>query len=250
MDMTTTQLIDSLILPPGGPLLLAFLGLILWKLRFGRRIFVIALVLLWALSLPITEKLLLAGLETYPALDEQTLEPIEADAIVLLGARRYLDAPEYGGDTAGPQMLMRVRYAARLAKRLDLPVIPTGGVTNNRGKAEARIYADILRNEYGLQVEHIEPHSLNTWENARYTAQLMKKLNLKKSLLVTDAAHMPRAMYAFEGNGLQPIAAPTAFRNVPDQPLTWQHLLPNGKTMANVAYALHEYLGLLLYSLK
>lgn len=248
--MNTTQLIDSLILPPGGPLLLAFLGLILWKLRFGRRIFVLALILLWTLSLPITEKLLLSGLETYPALDEQSLNALEADAIVLLGARRYLEAPEYGGDTAGPQMMMRVRYAARLAKKLGIPVIPSGGVTQNIGKAEAFIYADILRNEYGIAVEQTEPRSIDTWENARYTAQLMKKSGLKTILLVTDAAHMSRAMYAFEHNGVNPIAAPTGFRSLYPRPLSWLHLLPNPQAMLNSAYALHEYLGLVWYSMK
>ncbi|MEN8177097.1 MAG: YdcF family protein [Pseudomonadota bacterium] len=250
MEVSTTQLIDSLLLPPGGPILLAFIGLVFWRLGLGRRLFVFALVLLWISSLPATEKLLFAGLETYPALDEQTLNNLEADAIVLLGARRYLNAPEYAGDTAGPPMLVRLRYAARLARRLDLPVIPSGGITGNIGQAEAQIYAKILRDEYGVRVEHIEPRSHNTWENARYTAQLMKKLGLEKIILVTDAAHMPRAIYSFEVNGIDPIPAPTWFLSLSEQKLAFSHFLPNGAAMANIAYALHEYLGTLKYRLQ
>ncbi len=63
----------------------------------------------------------------------------------------------------------------------------------------------------GCRSKTRRPRSQNTWENARYTAQLMKKLGLQKIFLVTDAAHMPRAIYAFDHNGVQPIAAPTGF---------------------------------------
>ncbi len=250
MEGSVTQLINTLLLPPGGPILLAFTGLILWKLGFGRSLFVTGLLLLWLLSLPVTGKLLLSGLETYPALDEKTLNEFEAEAIVLLGASRYLAAPEYAGDTAGPEMLVRLRYAARLARLLELPVIPSGGITRGVGTAEARIYAEILRNEQGVKVDHLEPRSRNTWENARYTAQLMKQLGIQKIILVTHAAHMPRAIYAFQRNGIQPIPAPTGFLSIPPEQHSWFHYLPNPQAMANSAYALHEYLGLVWYRLK
>ncbi len=250
MDITITQLIDSLLLPPGGLILLAFIGLILWQLGFGRRLFVLAVLLLWLSSLPVTEKLLFAGLETYPALDSASLENLQADAIVLLGAGRYRDAPEYAGDTAGPRMLMRLRYAAKLANRLDLPIIPSGGGISDSGSAEAKIYREILRKEFGVRVEHIEHRSKNTWENARYSAQLMKKLGIEKIILVTDAGHMPRAIYAFEVNGIQPIAAPTWFLSRAGQKLRPSFFIPDPEVMTHVAYALHEYLGLLWYRWK
>jgi uncharacterized SAM-binding protein YcdF (DUF218 family) len=201
--------------------------------------------------MPITEALLMAGLEKYPALTEIELNTHEADAIVLLGTQRYLNAPEYGEDSAGPSMLMRLRYAAWLARQTGLPVIPSGGFSGNRGnESEARIYADILRAEYNIKVEHLETRSQNTWENARYTAQLMKKLGLHKIFLVTDAAHMPRAVYAFEHNGSQIIPAPTGFVSSSRQGYSWLDFMPDSQAMYRTAHALHEYLGLFWYSLK
>jgi uncharacterized SAM-binding protein YcdF (DUF218 family) len=251
MDASITHIIDALVLPPGGPLLLGLFGLLFWQLGFARKLVLSALLLLWLFSMPVTENLLMASLETYPALSEADIKDKGADAIVVLGSQRYLNAPEYGKDSPGSTMLMRVRYTAWLAKKTGLPVIPSGGMPGNTGnEAEARIYADILRDEFGIQVEDTEPRSQNTWENARYTAQLMKKLGLKKIFLVTDAAHMPRAIYAFEHNGIQPIPAPTGFVHDPRRRYSWLSFMPNSQAMQNNAYALHEYLGLLWYSLK
>jgi uncharacterized SAM-binding protein YcdF (DUF218 family) len=251
MEITTTQLIDGLLLPPGGPLLLGMMGLLLMRLSIGRKLAGLSILLLWLFSMPITGDLLLAGLEKYPPLTEIEINTHQADVIVLLGTRRYLNAPEYGKDSAGPNMLMRLRYAAWLAKKTGLPVIPSGGFTGNTGEeSEARIYAEILRDEFGIPVEHTETRSQNTWENARYTAQLMKKLGLRQAMLVTDAAHMPRAAYAFEHNGIQISAAPTGFVYDPEQRYSWLKFMPHSRAMQNSAYALHEYLGLFWYSLK
>ena len=251
MEITTTQLIDTLLLPPGGPLILGILGLLLLRFGLGRKLVTLSILLLWAFSMPVTVDLLMAGLEKYPPLTEIELNTHDADAIVLLGAGRYLDAPEYSQDSAGPHMLMRLRYAAWLANKTKLPIIPSGGFTNNQGDAsEARIYADILRDEFNLPVEHLETRSQSTWENARYTAQLMKKLGLQKVFLVTDAAHMPRAVQAFEHNGIEVIAAPTGFVYNPQQHYTWLQFMPGSLAMRNSAIALHEYLGAFWYSLK
>jgi uncharacterized SAM-binding protein YcdF (DUF218 family) len=249
MDVTTTRIIESLTLPPGGLLLLAFIGLILWKIGLGRRLFVLALLLLWLFSLPITAGLLMAGLERYPALEKQGLAAQEAQAIVVLGGGRYLDAPEYEGDTLNQRGFYRLRYAAKLAKATGLPVIPSGG-TIQRGKAEAVIAAKILREEFGVEVEHLEQRSQTTWENARYTAQLMKKEGINKILLVTEAFHMPRAMHSFKRNGIDPIPAPTHFKYVPYEHYALSDILPAAKALAYSADALHEYLGLTWYRMK
>lgn len=250
MDIVTTRVIEFLLLPPGGPIVLGFAGLLLWHTGFGRKLVVFALLLILIFSLPVTAKLLMAGLEQYPALTEAQIKSTDAEAIVVLGARRYLNAPEYGKDSVSRDALFRLRYAAWLAKRTGLPVIPSGGIPLIVGESEARISGAVLRDEFGVRVEHIEQHSRNTWENARYTAQLIKKLGLGKIILVTDAGHMPRAMFAFELNGIAPVPAPTGFVNTDDQERTWLEALPSADALVMSHYALHEYLGLLWYRLK
>ena len=250
MDTIDTRIVESLLLPPGGPVLLGFVGLLLWRLGFGRKLFVFALLLLWLLSLPVTANLLLAGLERYPALSEAQIRTTDAESIVVLGSGRYLDAPEYAEDSVSRNALFRLRYAAWLARRTGLPVIPSGGAPRTSGESEARINGNVLRDEFGVSVEHIEQRSRTTWENARYTAQLMKTLGMQKIILVTDASHMPRAMYAFEHNGVDPLPAPTGFVNTADQEYSWLDILPSAKAMLDCYYALHEYLGLAWYRLK
>jgi uncharacterized SAM-binding protein YcdF (DUF218 family) len=125
--------------------------------------------------------------------------------------------------------------------------VPSGGTSERAHESEARIYAKILQEEFAVRVEQIESRSRSTWENARYTAQILKNEGIDNVILVTDAAHMPRAVYAFEKNGIKPIPAPTWFVSQPDQPWVVTQLLPGAYAMYNVTYALHEYLGLLRY---
>ncbi|MBL3526691.1 MAG: YdcF family protein [gamma proteobacterium endosymbiont of Lamellibrachia anaximandri] len=250
MDVVTTKAIEHLLLPPGGPILLGFIGLLFWRLGWGRKLFVLALLLQWILSLPVTASLLTAGLEHYPALTDKAITNSGAEAIVVLGGGRYLDAPEYGGDTANQRVLFRLRYAARLAHKTGLPVIPSGGNAVYSGTAEARISAEILRDEFGVTVEHIEPRSHTTWENARFTAQLLKKLGIKRILLVTTASHMPRSMDAFARNGIDAVAAPTGFVYKPGGKTSWLNGLPNGRAVRQTEMAMHEYVGMIWYRFK
>ncbi|MCU7828947.1 MAG: YdcF family protein [Candidatus Thiodiazotropha sp. (ex Myrtea sp. 'scaly one' KF741663)] len=251
MDVTTTRLIESLLLPPGGLILLALLGLLLWRLKTGRRMLGFSLVLLWLLSLPAISDLLFLGLERHPPITTEQIKTEQPQAIVVLGAGRDLDAPEYAGDTVSQRMLSRLRYAARLARQTGLPVIPSGGNPGAIGTPEAKIARDILQNEYGVVVGEIETRSNTTWENARYTAQLMKQQGIERIILVTDACHMKRALYAFARNGIHPLPAPTNFLSVVSETITpIARYLPSGNAIKETTYAIHEYLGLLWYLQK
>ncbi len=251
MDVSTSRVIEALLLPPGGLTLLAFVGLLFWRTRFGRWMLAWAVLLQWLLSLPVTADLLYLGLERSPPLSQSAIDAEQPEAIVVLGGGRDLNAPEYAGDTVSQRTLSRLRYAARIAKQTGLPVIPSGGNPGVVGVAEARLSRDILVNEYNVTVDEIEPQSNTTWENARYTAQLMKRLGIRKIILVTDAAHMSRALYAFERNGIEPLPAPTNFQSIVSQEISpIERYLPSGLAVRDINYAVHEYLGLLVYRLK
>lgn len=243
----TTQLIDTFVLPPGGFLLLALLGLLAIRARLGQQLLALAVLLLWLFSMPVTERLLRTNLEQYPALTQTEIEKATADAIVVLGADRYYDAPEYAEDSAGQNTLFRLRYAAWLAKHSGLPVIPSGGLPRLDGLSEAQIMQKVLQSDYGLQIDDIEQRSRSTWENARYTAQVLQKTGMKRIILVTHASHMPRAVYAFERNGIGVLPAPTGFwSRIPERP-AWLDYMPSAQALNQVHAALHEYLGLAWY---
>jgi uncharacterized SAM-binding protein YcdF (DUF218 family) len=251
MDSIDTQLIGSLVLPPSGPLLLGLVGLLLWWSSFGRKLVVFALLLQLTLSLPITAEYLFNHLQPYPPLNRQQLIESQAKAVVVLGAGRYREAPEYASDTASQRHLSRLRYAARVARQTGLPIIPSGGRPDGQGIAEAVIAEQVLKQDFGISVQYLEKRSSNTWENARYLARLLDSLGIAKIILVTDAAHMPRALYAFQRHGVDAIAAPTNFEyhQSADRPLL-EKLIPSAAAAMNISFGLHELLGRFWYSLK
>ena len=251
MDVTTTRLIESLILPPGGLLFLGILGLLFWRHGLGRRLLGLSLLLLLLLSLPVTSVLLYSVLETEPVITPEQITQGQPQAIVVLGGGRDLDAPEYAGDTISPRTLGRLRYAAKLARETGLPIIPSGGNPGAIGVAEAVLARDLLTSEFGVSVMTIERRSSTTWENARYTAQLMKQLQIERIILVTDASHMQRSLYAFERNGITPLPAPTNFLSVSRRTISpGLRYLPSARALKESSDALHEMMGTLWYRLN
>jgi uncharacterized SAM-binding protein YcdF (DUF218 family) len=96
----------------------------------------------------------------------------------------------------------------------------------------------------------IEDKSVNTWENAVFSAAALKAAGLApKAILVTSAFHMPRAVMSFRKNGIEVVPAPTdylASRASKD----WMSWIPSAEGCGKISMALHEYLGWLWYSLK
>ncbi|WP_169255067.1 YdcF family protein [Aromatoleum toluvorans] len=234
--------------PPVAPLLLIAAGLVLAAQR--RRV---GFALAWAgvaatllLSTPMSVGWLLAGLETAPVVDVAGLH--QAQAIVVLGAGKRRNAPEYGGETVNRLALERLRYAARLARTTGLPVLVSGGAPTGN-VPEAMLMQASLEEDFRVPVRWVEKASLDTQQNAQFSAVLLGAAGVHRIVLVTHAAHMPRAQAAFEDSGLQVIPAPTAWlggTGAGDQALGE---LP-GPTSAYAGwYAVHEWLGLLAYRL-
>ena len=48
----------------------------------------------------------------------------------------------------------------------------------------------------------LEPRSRNTWENAEESARLLRRRGLRRVVLVSDRAHLPRAALLFRLAGL------------------------------------------------
>src|SRR6266478_1576272 len=106
MFITLKLLLHTLLLPPGGPLLVAAAGA--WLLRSrtsagaaraGWLLLVAGLASLWLLATPLVADVLARAAEREPALD-LTRAP-QAQAIVILGGGdERIAAPEYGGEAA------------------------------------------------------------------------------------------------------------------------------------------------------
>lgn len=244
-------LLEQLLGPPGGPLLLLVVGLWLWRLRprAGKWLAFSGVGLLYLGSLPIIEFALTSMLETTPALTAAELAAPRAQAIVILGASRREHAPEFTADSLNAAGLERVRYGVWLARRTGLPILVSGGLARgDEHPPEAELMRATIEQEYGIKVRWLEPDSRTTYENAQYSSALLQKEGIESIYVVTHALHMPRAMWSFHQFGLQAIPAPTAFAG--DHIISLRSFLPNAHAMANIARVFHELVGLVWYRLR
>jgi len=248
MSLELRHIIENLLLPPGSLILLGLLGLILIKRRLGKIFVSLSLLGFYLLSTSFISGQLMSGLEIYPALSIKEAKALNAQAIVVLGGGRYLDAPEYGSDTVSFLNLERLRYAAWLSRRTGLPIIPSGGVVIAKGTPEAQLARDILINEFNVKVAAIEDASRTTRENANLTKLLLDKLGFSKILLVTHAWHMPRAIYVMTKAGVNAHPAPTSFQ-YKESEAQIQDWLPNTGAFLSSSWAIHEYVGKLWYQI-
>jgi len=206
----------------------------------GRVVLFIAWSLLLAMSLPALSGLLMQAVETYPPLPPAMLDDTRAEAIVVLGAGVYSDAPEYGGHTVDLNSMKRSRYAAWLHRRTRLPIYVSGGVGPRAPGPPMRRF---LEQELGVPVAAVEEQSGNTRENAELTAPLLAKAGIGRVLLVTDAWHMPRAPTYF-------LSGAHRLRNGAEEADDWRDWLPQMAAFTASFYAIHELLGGAYYQLR
>jgi uncharacterized SAM-binding protein YcdF (DUF218 family) len=103
-----------------------------------------------------------------------------------------------------------------------------------------------MQTALALGVEENKIHLLGTPENTRMEAfEYTRKFGTDKTLvLVTDAIHMPRAMFLFEKAGQSPIPAPTNHIVKSDRKNGINEWGPSSANIAMMEYAMHEMLGL------
>lgn len=252
MELFFVKALAALVLPPGVNIVLGIIGLALWRRArvVSAVLLAIAIVTLGLLSVPRVADLLYASVESFAPRPPGAAVAEGVGAIVVLAGGRMANAPEYGGETVSGYSLERLRYGARLSRETGLPLLLSGGRVYDEPASEASLMRDVLVDELGVPVRWLEETSRNTAENARYSAEILATENIAAIILVTHAAHMPRSVQAFESQGVQVYAAPTAYRsgNRPGAGLTdW---LPSADALERSRAALHERLGSVWYNIR
>jgi uncharacterized SAM-binding protein YcdF (DUF218 family) len=253
MDLLlVTKVIATLLLPPGGIILLMLAGFALSRrqTRIALLLFGVATLALYVLSAGPLVSWLTTPLERTAVLSPSDPRLADRQAIVVLAGGRRSHAPEYGGETVSALSLERLRYGARLQRMLNLPLAVTGGVVLTGGAAEAELMARVLREEFGRQVRWVETRSRSTHENAAFTRELLGADDVLRIILVSHAIHLPRAAREFSRQGFDVLLAPTAFLTGESVELTFRHWLPSSGALSVSWYALHELLGRLWYWIR
>lgn len=234
-----------LALPPMGFVMAMAIGLLMrhrWGC-FGRRVTWLALIGLILFGMPIvTHSMLLTletGLPTTPPADHPP------QAIIILGGDVVRAAQDTLGVRPGSLTLDRLRAGAALHRRTGLPILVTGGTTQPRTAPVGVVMAESLRDDFHAPARWVEPRSDDTWENARFSAEILKAEGITSVYVVTHAWHMRRAMLAFQGIGLTVTAAPAAL----DDPLSpnWADFVPRASSWQNGYFAMHEWIGYAWY---
>ncbi|QFI38214.1 YdcF family protein [Moritella marina ATCC 15381] len=241
-------------------LLISLLIVILLLLRFfnfnrAKSVVLYSTVLLTLLiSTGVIPKYLLDKLQQ----DYATKAPIQwqdNNAIILLGAglEKVEDTVnnKHNVDSIEPPFhaFGRIHEAAKLYNECigtaqECKIIVSGGDTHKLGTTEAAVYKKRLV-QIGIDATDIitESNSLNTWQNAQFTSEILNKGNFDNSVLVSSGLHIKRSQLYFEHFGVRatPIRADYMSAQV-----SW---LPLGYNFALTDFALHEWIGFWRYDI-
>jgi len=238
-----SKLFTYLVLPPG--IFILFLLLASFYAKKLKFIFLLSSFSLYALSNMFVADILLMPLETpyNVTLDKSR----KADAIVVLG----------GGSIVGSANLplsndayKRAIWALMIAKQTNLPLYFSGAGLYKK-YTEADAFTDSVNEiKNNLHVKnislHVENKSLDTYQNAKFSKQLLKKQGIENPtiFLVTSAYHMKRSIKLYKHFGFNVIPAATDFKisNIPKN--NWDYF-PNIGAFMKSYIALHEYVGLM-----
>jgi len=237
-----TVIAYMVLIPPTALLLPLALGIALrWRWLAW-----VALAGLVVLALPITAPLLNGLLaDTNP-----TRAGLRPQAIVILSAERR-DGPPGGvleGEDIGPFTTERVRAGVILAKRTGLPVLATGGMLKPGTPPIAATMARIMADEFRVAPRWVEGKSLDTWQNAQFSAEILRADGIDTVYLVTTSWHMARSRLAFERAGLVVVPMPARAMEAP----TWAawEFVPAAGAWQRSYYALHEVIGYWWYQVR
>lgn len=193
---------------------------------------------------------LLRSLENrYPVPSAQSI-PAHAGVIVLGGATGHPDIYQAHGQVPLGDAAERMTVPVGLMHQYpNWELVFSGGEGRllTTGVSEAEL-AKVFYEEQGLDMARVklESGSRTTRENARLVAALLGERCKQPWLLVTSAWHMPRAMAEFESVGCNVTAYSVDFRTGASTSLTEYSL---AHSLLRWQTALHEWLGLLVYSL-
>lgn len=216
--------------------------------RAGWTLVVGSLVLLAVVGFsPVGNALMLSLEQRFPPWDESRGPP---DGIVVLGGAISPEVSATRGAPALNEAAERLTVLADLARRYpQARIIFSGGTAAVifRGGTEAE-FAVPLMQSFGIARERItaEDRSRNTIENAVFSKDLAQHKPGERWLLVTSAAHMPRAIGVFRRVGFEVEPYPVDWRTGGSgdvvRPFT---TLSEG--LARTDAAMREWVGLIVY---
>ena len=238
----------SWLLPPGIFIVALFaLAWYAWKRRGERRIAALLFALTFVFYLLCTS---VVAERTLGWLEQAYLPPAEpaGDVIIMLGGGAMPDSPDVGGVGAlCASPANRLLTAVRLQRKLGVPILLSGGQVYEDTGAEAKIARRILI-DLGVPESKIlvETRSINTTQNARYSAEILRAQGLTQPILVTSAFHMKRAVLNFKKQGIDVVPYPADYQVTHHPVFHYTKLRPQTEALLDNVTVLQETLRTLV----
>lgn len=246
-------LISNLILPLPIFWILIVLTLILYKKRkkTSQITFRIALLWLFIISTPFIPDMLIKNLETQhsPVSNEILNNLKDSVNILVLGGSHIDDEILPANSQLSESSLARLVEGIRIHNQLKYSTLITSGYLKTSNISNAKVQADAALS-LGIDSTsiRIQETPTNTWQEALIYKQTFG--DSSKLILVTSAAHLPRAMMLFKKAGLNPIAAPADYLVKSRKKWFFFFWIPSSGNIEKMESAIHEYVGMAWYMLK
>lgn len=261
MFVFLSKLLPVLVYPLGMGCLLLIAALLLRKkekLRTALMFFVV--IVLWLAG----NRWVSLGLAR--SLEWQYLPQAElpsADAIVLLGGSTE-PALSPRTQVEVNSAADRIIHAAELYHAGKAPVILLSGgsidwLPESSGSPAQQMAVILQMLDVPQEALWLDTKSLNTYENALCSREILEEHGIQKVLLVTSAMHMPRSVALFEKQGIEVIPAPADFTVTEEG---WNNLytasletalisiFPNASSLSLTTNVLKEYFGMAVYRMR
>jgi uncharacterized SAM-binding protein YcdF (DUF218 family) len=224
--------------------LASFFLILKWR-SLSLIVYGVAIVVFFAVGAGVVPQWLLAKLQS-PYVTKPVVDWGNRNVIVLLGggiekiAHANIVEPgmfSYARIVEAGELYHDCRKASEHCK-----VIVSGGDVRHSGTTEAAVYRDTLV-RIGVATDDfmLDPKSMNTYQNAQYTHEILKTYAADRVLLVSSGIHMQRSVlyFAHFGVAVTPVRA--------DYLVARSVLMPLAYNFAVTDFALHEYIGIYRY---
>ncbi|WP_018478538.1 YdcF family protein [Pontibacter roseus] len=248
MFFVLSKVLQYLLMPILWIVVLLLLAIFLKSARVRRVYLVSATVLLLLFSNPFLANLTMRAWEYSPV---PVTEVSDYDvAIILTGVTSWNSlAPDRIHTHKGADRFLHPLQLYRLGKVEKFLITGGTGTIAMDRRPEAEMLKEILL-QAGVPEDDIitETRSMNTRENAIYTAELLQKYpQFERRLLVTSAFHMRRAKACFDKAGVDTHTFPADFygsevRYTPDE-----LFIPNADAFRLWHRIIHEIFGYVVY---
>ncbi len=170
--------------------------------------------LLWrALLVPVLATAAYLGFLVVQIHRQSTIdEARRADVIIIMGAAEYRGKPS-------PVFRARIEHALELWRRGLAPrILTTGGAGGDPVYTEGEVARNnLVRQGVPSEAILVESEGSSTWQSTAIAAEMMRRMNLKSCIVVSDAYHIFRVKKMLEFRGVDVYGSPR-----PDELKGWK----------------------------